>query len=560
MSLMNLRNVLRALFQGDLMPLRSRASQLLDDMEYSTDAQAAAVWSGTGVTVTKTATKYEGNYAVQCVIDGTGNRKVSKTQTLNLSAFSKIRIWERCSVISSAIQFYLRDSSGNESYWNITTNGTANTWQQDELTLATPDSDSGTPASLAAITSWGFLGLDTSETYIFDTVKAVCGLNVAVSEGLVGSFYQQVYVGSTRITYAGGTSPTITAPTANPRIDLLTIDSAGTLAWTVGTEASSPAEPTFPSNKMPLCLVYCRVGMVKIVDYEDKDANPTEGYIYKDVRPIMQMLLGEYTSLLLGETIKPGAVADKGFVYCKDVSGTTELFYEDAAGNEIQMSSGGYIMLDKGRLPNNTQLLGKNSAGSGNIGLIKVNAADAVEIPDGAELASTAAPTAGAKIANKAYVDAQIAAAKLKYVKVSDTVASGVEPQANATDAWTTKRIQTEDSDNGALCSILSNQITLAAGTYFCRITSPVNYQSGSHQARLRNITDAATMLVGTPEYQHTDHDRGTQRSEIVGQFTIAAPKVFEVQHYKAAGTNWGYPANFGETEVYTVAEFWKLA
>ena len=32
MSLMNLRNSLRALFQGDLMPLRPRARFVLDDM------------------------------------------------------------------------------------------------------------------------------------------------------------------------------------------------------------------------------------------------------------------------------------------------------------------------------------------------------------------------------------------------------------------------------------------------------------------------------------------------------------------------------------------------
>lgn len=286
MSLENLRNALRGLFQGDLMPLRSRASMILDDMEYPSDAAAQALWSGTGVTVSHSTTKQEGNYALQCVIDGTGNRKASKTQSLNLSAFKRIKIWERCSAISSAIQFYLKDSSGNESYWDITTNGTANTWQQDDLDLTTPDSNNGTNASLSAITEWGLLGLDASTTYIFDTIKVTCGLNVAVDAGLISSFYQQLYIGQTRITFTGGPSPTITPPTANPRIDALVLNQSNALEWVTGTEASSPAEPDLPTNKIPICLIYCKVTMAKVVDYEEKGANPNEAYIYKDIRPL----------------------------------------------------------------------------------------------------------------------------------------------------------------------------------------------------------------------------------------------------------------------------------
>jgi len=50
-------------------------------------------------------------------------------------------------------------------------------------------------------------------------------------------------------------------------------------------------------------------------------------------------------ALRLGEVSKPSNVADKGFVYCKDVSDATELFYEDAAANEIQISTGGRLNL-----------------------------------------------------------------------------------------------------------------------------------------------------------------------------------------------------------------------
>lgn len=297
MSLENMRNVLRALFQGDLFALRPRAAMAMDDFEYPTDALAQGQWSGTGVTVTYSTVKQEGNYALQAVIDATGNRQVSKSQVLNLSGFKQVKIWERCSVISSAFKFFVRDGSGNESYWNLTSDGTANTWKQDTITLATPDSNNGTPANLVSVASWGFKALGASATYIFDTVLAVCGMNVSVASAVVAGYYQNIYIGSARLTFTGGASPVITAPAANPRIDLLTINSSGVLEWTAGAEASSPAEPAFPSGKFPICLVYCRPTMAKVVDYEVKDANSNEGYIFKDVRPLFLLGMSSFLSL-----------------------------------------------------------------------------------------------------------------------------------------------------------------------------------------------------------------------------------------------------------------------
>jgi hypothetical protein len=55
---------------------------------------------------------------------------------------------------------------------------------------------------------------------------------------------------------------------------------------------------------------------------------------------------GEHKWITLREqATDPTAVADKGFVYAKAVAATTELFYEDAAGNKIQLTSAGSINL-----------------------------------------------------------------------------------------------------------------------------------------------------------------------------------------------------------------------
>lgn len=106
--------------------------------------------------------------------------------------------------------------------------------------------------------------------------QATPGMTLKVEPGVC-------YVGSTRVIYAGGNTPSFTAPTTNPRIDLVTIDSAGTIAITQGTEAASPSAPAYPATKLVLAEVYNRVGETSIKDASDG----TNGYVYNDVRPFL---------------------------------------------------------------------------------------------------------------------------------------------------------------------------------------------------------------------------------------------------------------------------------
>jgi hypothetical protein len=61
-------------------------------------------------------------------------------------------------------------------------------------------------------------------------------------------------------------------------------------------------------------------------------------------------------------------------------------------------------------LPNNTQFVSVNSTGTGTINLIKGNASDIPEIPYGAVLSATTAPSTDLQIPQKKYVDDAIAA------------------------------------------------------------------------------------------------------------------------------------------------------
>ncbi len=93
------------------------------------------------------------------------------------------------------------------------------------------------------------------------------------------------YIGGTRVIFAGGNTPTFTAPVTHPRIDLVTADSSGSIAIVQGTEASTPVAPAYPANKAVLCEVYNVVGETALYDLVNETSG--EGYISNDVRPIL---------------------------------------------------------------------------------------------------------------------------------------------------------------------------------------------------------------------------------------------------------------------------------
>jgi microcystin-dependent protein len=90
------------------------------------------------------------------------------------------------------------------------------------------------------------------------------------------------YVGITQVVFLGASTPAFAAPASNPRIDILTIDSSGTLAITQGSENVSPVAPTYPTGKLVICEVYNVVGETAI--YDNANQSASQGYISKDAR------------------------------------------------------------------------------------------------------------------------------------------------------------------------------------------------------------------------------------------------------------------------------------
>ena len=151
---------------------------------------------------------------------------------------------------------------------------------------------------------------------------------------------------------------------------------------------------------------------------------------------------GEHRKVTLRVGSAPTAVADKGFVYAKDVGGKAELFYRDEDGNEIQLTSKGQ------NLANDTHLTGTDAAGTGSVNLIKAGTNDLATLPDSAEMASSAAPVEDEAIANKKYVDDSVPTSGF----VTASGATVFNASIGANDTWENLDLSGTVGSNVALC------------------------------------------------------------------------------------------------------------
>lgn len=129
--------------------------------------------------------------------------------------------------------------------------------------------------------------------------------------------------------------------------------------------------------------------------------------------PYNEDAAGEHAKVTLNAVLgaDPDPGAGKGALYIKTVNAKSELFYEDADDNAIQLTSGGEVLFGSlSSIAKDTYLKAIDNAGTGTIDLIKGNASDKAILKVGAELSTNAEPGTDAGIANKKYVDDQIAA------------------------------------------------------------------------------------------------------------------------------------------------------
>lgn len=129
------------------------------------------------------------------------------------------------------------------------------------------------------------------------------------------------------ITFAGSSTSPITAPTTNPRIDLVVINSAGSLAVRTGTESASPVMPTPTNEDIVLGSIYLPTTATGIFQTATA-AGGTQAYIQQispviyrnNIPTVVQSEIESYTGVYkLGESMT-GATTPHPVVVIDDLN------------------------------------------------------------------------------------------------------------------------------------------------------------------------------------------------------------------------------------------------
>jgi len=102
----------------------------------------------------------------------------------------------------------------------------------------------------------------------------------------------------------------------------------------------------------------------------------------------------------LVQTTAPSTAANQVLLHGSDLNSLTELWVAHESGQRSPLTIGGLL-----GLLNNTNLVALDSTGTGTINLIKGNAENIPELPQGTVLSGTTAPTTDLQIPGKKYVD-----------------------------------------------------------------------------------------------------------------------------------------------------------
>ena len=143
---------------------------------------------------------------------------------------------------------------------------------------------------------------------------------------------------------------------------------------------------------------------------------------------------------------------------------------------------------------------------------------------------------------------------------VRDEKATGTHGGTNTAATDNVRVLNTVVTNEITSASLGSNQITLPTGTYYIDAVAPA-YDIGDHRVFLYNTSDSSVDLLGLSVYADVNN-QVFNYSFLLGRFTIAAEKVFELRHYTGGGLEtYGFGVSAGSrTNVYSDVKIWKVA
>jgi hypothetical protein len=168
-----------------------------------------------------------------------------------------------------------------------------------------------------------------------------------------------------------------------------------------------------------------------------------------------------------------------------------------------------------------------------------------------------------------------------KLFHIRDERPSGTDGDTLTVSTWNARAINTEKADDLGLTAS-GNQLSLPAGTYWIEVEAITQFTGnatnggvnhGMSKLRLRNVTDASTLVVGLGvRFQHNDDSGGnfaqtdySLLTSLKQRFVLPATKLVQVQNWVTNGLNTpstrsGKAISSGEVEVYLDLKLWRTA
>lgn len=149
------------------------------------------------------------------------------------------------------------------------------------------------------------------------------------------------------------------------------------------------------------------------------------------------------------------------------------------------------------------------------------------------------------------------------YAKLGEYQTSGTNGGDFASGSYVTRVLNTEVFDPDGIVSLNTStyQFTLQAGTYVILARAPA-YKVARHKLKLYNVSDNADEIVGENAFSAAA-DAIVTHAVVRGPFTIVDEKIFDIRQRCETTANTfgrGVACSFGDSEVYTVVEIWKLS
>lgn len=124
---------------------------------------------------------------------------------------------------------------------------------------------------------------------------------------------------------------------------------------------------------------------------------------------------------------------------------------------------------------------------------------------------------------------------------------------------WATRPLNTLVQDDTGAASVASNTFTLPPGNWDIYASSSF-YDIQRVRARLYNVTDSVTALLGSSEFTDANFSAGAvTKSEIFGTLVLTSPKTFRLDYYsqdtESGGYGLGVAVSTGDVEIFATVK-----